>query len=118
VTGDHPSPSSLARSLAQFTCIAGDLGIECLVLWGLAIVWLPVLTVVEILRLRSTYDVWRWSAVFPVGMYAACSFIVAAAVHVSALAVFARVSVWAGVAGWILVTGARWQLARGPISET
>jgi tellurite resistance protein TehA-like permease len=111
-----------ARSLAQFTRIAGDLRIGCVVLWGLAITWLPVLTLVEILRVRLTYDVRRWSTVFPVGMYAACSFIVATAAHVPALAAFARVWVWAGVAVWILVTGSMlqrgWQLARGGISQT
>lgn len=37
--------------------------------------WLPVLLLAEMLRPRLGYDVRRWSTGFPVGMYAACSFV-------------------------------------------
>jgi tellurite resistance protein TehA-like permease len=74
-----------------------------LVLWALTIAWLPVLVAAEALRPRLRYDVRRWSTVFPVGMYAACSFIVGAAAHAPGITHFARVWVWAGVAVWLVV---------------
>ena len=49
------------------------------VLWALTIAWLPALLAAEVLRPRLRYDVRRWSTVFPVGMYAACSFVVGTA---------------------------------------
>jgi hypothetical protein len=59
----------------------------------------------------------RWSTVFPVGMYAACSFIVGAAAHAPGITDFARVWVWAGVAVWLPVflamLGRGRQLVRG-----
>jgi tellurite resistance protein TehA-like permease len=72
-------------------------------LWVLTMLWLPVLLLAEALRPRLSYDVRRWSTVFPVGMYAACSFIVGAAVHAPGITHFARVWVWAGVAVWLVV---------------
>ena len=54
----------------------GALKTIALVLWCVTMVWLPVLVGAEILRPRLTYNVRRWSTVFPVGMYAACSFVV------------------------------------------
>jgi hypothetical protein len=55
--------------------------------------------------------------VFLVGMDAACSFVVGAAAHASAISDFAGVWVWVGVALWIVVFGAmlrrRLKLARG-----
>ena len=72
-------------------------------LWALAIAWLPALVVTEALRPRPEYDVRRWSTVFPVGMYAACSFLVATAVHAPAITDFARAWVWVGVSVWLVV---------------
>jgi tellurite resistance protein TehA-like permease len=69
----------------------------------LTIAWLPVLLAAEALRPRPGYDVRRWSTVFPVGMYAACSFAVGAAVHAPGITDFARVWIWAGVAVWLVV---------------
>ena len=80
-------------------------------LWALTIAWLPVLLAVEALRPRQGYDVRRWSTVFPVGMYAPCSFVVGAAVHATGITDFARVWVWAAVAQWLLVFAA--MLRRG-----
>jgi tellurite resistance protein TehA-like permease len=82
-----------------------------LALWGVTIAWLPVLLVAEVLRPRLSYNVRRWSTVFPVGMYAACSFVVGAAAEVSAITSFARVWVWVGVAVWLIVFSA--MLRRG-----
>ena len=71
----------------------------------------PVLLAAELLRPRLRYDVRRWSTVFPVGMYGACSFVVGAAAGAPGVADFARIWVWAGVAVWLSVFLA--MLARG-----
>ena len=92
-----------AHSLHQLTGLAGTMKTISIVLSALTIAWLPVLLVTEALRPRPGYDVRRWSTVFPVGMYAACSFIVGAAAHTPAIHDFARVWIWAGVAVWLLV---------------
>jgi tellurite resistance protein TehA-like permease len=54
-------------------------------------------------HLRLSYNVRRWSTVFPVGMYAACSFVVGAVTGTRAITDFADVWVWVGVAVWSVV---------------
>ena len=75
-----------------------------------------MLLAAEVLRPRLRYDVRRWSTVFPVGMYAACSFVVGAAARAPGIADFARIWVWVGVAVWLSVFLAMlargWQLVR------
>ena len=112
-----------AKSLATLGGIAGTLKVVAVVLWALTIAWLPVLLTAEALRPRLRYDVRRWSTVFPVGMYAACSFVVGVAATAPAITDFARVWVWVGVAVWLItftgMTRRGLQLARGehpPIS--
>ena len=65
-----------------------------LVLWCLAMVWLFPLVSCEILRPRLRYDVRRWATVFPVGMYAACSFAVGQVTGDAGITGFARVWTW------------------------
>jgi tellurite resistance protein TehA-like permease len=77
-----------------------------LVLWCLTMVWLPVLVVAEIARPRLHYAVRRWSTVFPVGMYAACSFIVGAVAKIEGITTFAQVWVWIALAVWLVVFAA------------
>jgi tellurite resistance protein TehA-like permease len=74
-----------------------------LILWALTIVWLPALAASEALRPRLRYDARRWGTVFPVGMYAACSFVVGEAANASALTHFARVWVWVAVGVWLVI---------------
>ncbi|HJS96360.1 MAG TPA: tellurite resistance/C4-dicarboxylate transporter family protein, partial [Solirubrobacteraceae bacterium] len=74
-----------------------------LVLWCLSMAWLPVLVGAEILRPRLSYNVRRWSTVFPVGMYAACSFIVGELTNTPGIVDFARVWVWVGAGVWLVV---------------
>ena len=74
-----------------------------LVLWVLTMLWLPVLLLAEVVRPRFEYDVRRWSTVFPVGMYAGCSFVVGAAAHAGGITSFARLWVWVAVAVWAVV---------------
>ncbi len=74
-----------------------------LVLWLLTMLWLPILVAAEVMRPRLRYNVRRWSTVFPVGMYAACSFVVGAVTRTRAITDFGRVWVWVGVAVWAVV---------------
>jgi tellurite resistance protein TehA-like permease len=92
-----------AHSLNQLTPIHSALKALSLALWILTMAWLPVLLIAEAARPRFAYDVRRWSTVFPVGMYAACSFVVAAAISARAIRDFAEVWVWFGLAVWLLV---------------
>jgi hypothetical protein len=92
-----------ANDLGGLGHIHGALQDTTLVLWALAIAWLPALLICEVLRPRLRYDVRRWSTVFPVGMYAACSFVAGKAATTAGIADFARVWVWAGVAVWLIV---------------
>ena len=100
-----------ARSLA----ILGNGGVlqtVAVVLWVLTMLWLPVLVAAEMVRPRWGYDVRRWATVFPVGMYAACSFVVGIAATARGITDFARVWVWVSLALWLVVFGA--MLGRAP----
>ncbi len=81
-----------------------------LVLWAAAVAWLPFLVVTELVSRRVFYDTRRWSTVFPVGMYAACSFVAGTALGLSALTKFARIWTWFALAVWVVVLAATlWQ---------
>lgn len=100
-----------ADRLSSLHGIGSTLGAAALVLWVLTIVWLPVLVVSEAVAPRLRYDVRRWSTVFPVGMYASCSFEVGAVRSLGGLVDFARVWIWVAFALWAVVLGA--MLRRG-----
>lgn len=96
--------------LARDAVVLGPLGglhpvlrVAALVVWGLAMLWLPALIVAELIARRGGYDVRRWATVFPVAMYATCSFVVAGADHVAGIDDFARGWVWVGFAVWVVV---------------
>jgi tellurite resistance protein TehA-like permease len=89
-----------ARALAILGGGGGVLKDVALGLWVLTMLWLPVLVIAEALHPRLHYDAGRWSTVFPVGMYAAASFVVGAAAHAATITSFARVWVWVAVAVW------------------
>lgn len=101
-----------AKALATLSGDSATLKGLSLALWALTILWLPLLLLAEALRPRLHYDVRRWSTVFPVGMYAACSFVVGTAVHAPAITGFARVWVWVSVAVWLVAFVS--MLRRGP----
>ena len=65
--------------------------------------WLLVLLFAEARWPRPGYDARRWSTVFPLGMYAASSFVVGAVAHAGAITTFARVWVWIALASWAIV---------------
>jgi hypothetical protein len=76
-----------------------------LVLWCLALAWLPVLIAVEVVRPRPGYDIRRWATVFPFGMYAACSFPAGQVAGVSGITGFGRVWTWVALAATVLALG-------------
>jgi tellurite resistance protein TehA-like permease len=64
--------------------------------------WLPVLIAGEVAQPRPGYDVRRWATVFPLGMYAACSFTVGQVAGVSGITGFGRVWTWVAFAATLL----------------
>jgi len=92
-----------ARSFHALGGATGTLKVVSLVLWGLSLAWLPALVAAEALWPRLGYDARRWSTVFPVGMYAACSFALRDAVGVGGVGDFARAWVWLAVSIWLVV---------------
>lgn len=101
-----------ARTTGALSGEHGLLKTVALVIWCATLVWLPVLLACELVRPRLHYSVRRWSTVFPVGMYAACSFVVGSVAGVPAITDFARVWVWVAVAVWLVVVVA--MLRRSP----
>lgn len=81
----------------------GSLAIAALAVWAAAIAWLPPLVACELARRRFSYDVRRWSTVFPLGMYAVCSFAVADVKGIPAIRQFAAVWIWIAFAVWAVV---------------
>jgi tellurite resistance protein TehA-like permease len=86
-----------AHALGWLTSWHGFLTDAALVLWCLAMLWLIVLIGAEALRPRLGYDVRRWATVFPVGMYAACSFAAGQVTGITGIVTFARVWTWLAV---------------------
>ena len=79
-------------------------------LWIAAIAWLPLLVATELASRRVLYDTRRWATVFPVGMYAACSFVTGSALGWTGLVDFARVWSWVALAVAAVVLAAMlWQ---------
>ena len=78
------------------------LDITALVLWAASIAWLPILITGELLSHRAVADVRRWSTVFPLGMYAVCSFAAGSAAGVGGLDDFGRVWIWVAFAAWLV----------------
>ncbi len=95
--------ASGAKALGTLGSGGGLLKDLAIALWVLTMLWLPLLLLAEALHPRLRYDVRRWSTVFPVGMYAACSFAVGLVAHAGAITSFARVWVWVALAVWAVV---------------
>ncbi|HEY7603180.1 MAG TPA: tellurite resistance/C4-dicarboxylate transporter family protein [Gaiellaceae bacterium] len=95
-----------ARAVESLNGLAGGLDVAALVLWATAFAWLPVLLVCEVVSPRLTYDARRWSTVFPVGMYAACSFVVGDVRQIGGMVDFARAWTWVALAVWLVVAAA------------
>jgi hypothetical protein len=96
----------VSKHLSVLGGAVGALEAVSLALWALALLWLPALLLAEAYRRRLRYNARRWSTVFPVGMYAACSFAVGTADSLSPITSFARVWTWIAVVVWaIAATG-------------
>ena len=114
ITGGALGISALAA--AKIASDANALGIDgirgdalkdiAIGLWTLTMLWLLVLLFAEAHWPRFRYDMRRWSTVFPLGMYAACSFAVGVVAHSGAITNFARMWVWIGLASWAVVVAA------------
>jgi tellurite resistance protein TehA-like permease len=83
-----------AGALGQFSKQHQVLTASTLVLWCLAMVWLFPLVIGEVRRPRLNYEVGRWATVFPLGMYAACSFATGQVTGISGIADFGRAWTW------------------------
>lgn len=101
-----------AEHLHLLTGSHGALRDLSLGLWVATMLWLPPLVATELIRPRLTYNVRRWSTVFPVGMYAACSFVVGKLAEIGGIVTFARVWVWVALAVWFVVFSG--MIARAP----
>jgi tellurite resistance protein TehA-like permease len=69
-------------------------------LWAGGAVWIAPLLLGEVHRPRAAYHSRRWATVFPLGMYSASAFSVAAVTGVDGLAEFAWIWVWLAFAAW------------------
>ncbi len=85
------------------------LDIASLALWCIAILLLVCLLAGEVLRPRLGSAVSRWATVFPLGMYAACSFAVGEANGISAISAFGRAWTWLAFAASLVALAWLWR---------
>lgn len=104
-------------ALGQFSGQHQALTSSTLVLWCLAMVWLPPLVTAEILRPRLGYDVRRWATVFPLGMYAASSITTGQVTGITGITSFGQEWTWVAFTGWLLALAGlfrrSWPVLRG-----
>jgi tellurite resistance protein TehA-like permease len=100
--------AKITAGARAFDVLGGGEGLKDLAvgLWAITMLWLPVLALAEVIRHRLYYDVRRWSTVFPLGMYAACSFEVGSVGQIGAGTRFAEVWTWVALLGWVTMAGA------------
>ncbi|MEU0968836.1 tellurite resistance/C4-dicarboxylate transporter family protein [Streptomyces sp. NPDC005917] len=84
----------------------------------LALAWYAVLLAAEVARPRPRYDMRRWAAVFPMGMTAAATLSVAAAVGIPWLKWPGRVLVWVAVAAWLVAAAGAVAATRAALRRT
>ncbi len=120
VTGGALAASALAaakitegsRALGQLSAQHSALTTGTLVLWCLAMAWLLPLVTAEVLRPRPGYDVRRWATVFPLGMYAACSFGTGQVTGITGITDFGRWWTWVAFAASLLALGGLFRRGR------
>jgi tellurite resistance protein TehA-like permease len=79
-----------------------------LVLWAVTTAWIPFMVMLNIWRycykrFPISYDVEHWSMVFPLGMYAACTFQFGKVAGLGFLLQFSRFFFYVALAAWVLV---------------
>jgi tellurite resistance protein TehA-like permease len=94
------------------------LKVVLLILWIVAMLWLALLTAAEVRFPRLAFDARRWSTVFPIGMYAACSFAAGSALRDTWITQFAQIWLWVSVAVWAVVLLASLRAALHARAET
>ncbi len=75
--------------------------------WATATWWIPMLLILGIWRhgirkFQFTYDPQYWGLVFPLGMYAACTYKMHLIFEIAPLLVIARIFLFAALAAWLL----------------
>jgi len=85
-----------------------------LAFWATATWWIPMLILLGVWRhvyrhFPLTYDPLYWGAVFPLGMYTACTFRLAAVLDISIVQPLSRVFIYIALAAW-LATLAGWAM--------
>jgi tellurite resistance protein TehA-like permease len=91
--------------------------------WATATWWIPMLVILGIWRhvfrrFPLRYDPLYWGAVFPLGMYAVCTFEMARALELEFLYVVPRYAVYVALAAWALAfSGLLRSLARGLVAR-
>ncbi|MDH6568310.1 tellurite resistance protein TehA-like permease [Streptomyces sp. SAI-117] len=84
----------------------------------LDLAWYAVLLAAGCVRPRLRYDVRRWATVFPMGMTAAATLSVAAAVDIPWLRTPGEVLLWISVAAWLAVAAGAVDSARAALRST
>jgi tellurite resistance protein TehA-like permease len=102
---------TLLASAASLSPLVGELlpfikGLT-LLFWATATWWIPMLVILGVWRhvyrrFPLRYDPLYWGAVFPLGMYAVCTFRVANMIDEPALLVVPRVFLYVALAAWAL----------------
>jgi voltage-gated anion channel len=87
---------TIALAAKHLGIIASTPEIALLAIWAAAVV-------IELIRPRVRYDVHRWATVFPLGMFASCSFVIGDAVGADGITRFARGWSWVAFAVWLVV---------------
>ncbi len=99
--------AEIVQVLAASRNLAGlhdALRLTSVVLWGLAVAWIPLLVAADMRWPRMGYDVRRWATVFPLGMYSVMTVTTGHAAGVHAFLSLGDVLAWVSLAAWATVS--------------